>query len=207
MNILLQVLTLTTHLEIPALSSVSSQAFGLIKILKPENKASCLNPSNPTLYLTREAHQPWQLMGRNSPRESQEDGAPPISNPYWGSRLWFMLMNGINFLKIAWGRFWSITEHNRNYVIDLYLKAMLFMAGKRQTADGALSFSLGRLLYNPKERTVCPPPALFLLSFFSQDIWHLLINKKKKKEQWKEGREGNRRDKNHLTKSQNEYFL
>lgn len=185
MNILLQVLTLTTHLEIPALSSVSSQAFGLIKILKPENKASCLNPSNPTLYLTREAHQPWQLMGRNSPRESQEDGAPPISNPYWGSRLWFMLMNGINFLKIAWGRFWSITEHNRNYVIDLYLKAMLFMAGKRQTADGGLSFSLGRVLYNPKERTVCPPAQpCFYWAFLARtyDIYWLTKRKRKNNE-------------------------
>lgn len=69
------------------------------------------------------------------------------------------------------------------------------MAGKMHVADSGLSFSLGTLLYNPKERGVPPTHTLFLLlSFYSRDIWHLFINKKKKekKNEWKEGRKGGR---------------
>lgn len=73
------------------------------------------------------------------------------------------------------------------------------MAGKMHVADSGLSFSLGTLLYNPKERGVPPTHTLFLLwSFYSQDICHLFINKKKKKERMK-GREEGKESKNHLT--------
>lgn len=45
------------------------------------------------------------------------------------------------------------------------------MAGKMHVADSGLSFSLGLLLYNPKERGVPPTHTLFLLlSFYSHDI-------------------------------------
>lgn len=155
--------------------SLSSQACRLIKILKPQNKASCLNPSNPILHLAREAHQPWQLMGCNSLRESLDNGAAPFSDPYWGNQLWFMLMNGINFVINGMT---LVMKHHRTQEKLHYrfiLKTKTLGQEKRILHMVVCHVPWNIWFHNPKVRW-----SLFLLSSFNKDIWHSFVQKKKK---------------------------
>lgn len=115
--------------------------------------------------------QPWQLMGHNSLRESQNDGTPPISNSYWGNRLWFMLMNGINFLKSEWGWLWSITEQKLHYRFILKTNSLW---QEKCTLQAGLSSSLEICYVTIPKRE---QSFIFLLSSFSKDIWHFFIQR------------------------------
>lgn len=153
----------------------SSQACRLIKILKPKNKASRLNPSNPTLYLTREAHQPWQWMGHNSQKERASACIPgwwgtPISNTQWGYRLGFMLMNGINFSEKHMRLLWSIKEH-KEIVVQIYIKNQYSLWQEKRTLHTVYHLPRECVIYNPEE-SVCGSSSLSFPQTPLARTWH-----------------------------------